>query len=280
MSAAAQASRRRVLGRSPYYAVGIALAVLFLAPLLWSAWFSFQPQAGSGQSDGAGVGNYRALVEFGPGLGRYLLNSAIVALIAVAGTLIVGTLGGYAFARYDFRGKNVLFVVTLGILMVPYATILIPLYVLLKAIGLQGSLVGLALVLVMFQLPFAIFMLRISFEAVPSELDEAAMIDGCTSFGVLRRVLLPAVLPGLVTVALFAFLASWNEFIAPLMLLNDQDTFTLPLATVALAQQSFGGVDYGAIQAGVVVSSIPCLVLFLLLQRYYVRGFMSGALRG
>jgi multiple sugar transport system permease protein len=263
-----------------YYLVCFALAAVFVAPLAWSAWTSIQPQAGTSQTTGVGLGNYNALVQFKPGLARYLINSFIVSGLTVLGTLIVSTLGGYAFARYRFRGKNLLFLVTLAILMVPYATILIPLYVLLGKIGLQGSLVGLGLVLVMFQLPFATFMMRIAFEAVPAELDEAALIDGCTSFGALRRVLLPAVTPGLITVGLFAFLASWNDFVAPLILLNDQSKFTLPLAIVTLEQESFGGINYGAIEAGVVLSAIPCLILFLALQRHYVRGFMSGALRG
>jgi multiple sugar transport system permease protein len=267
----------RGLRSSAYYVVCTLLAGLFVAPLAWSAWSSLQPH---GESGGGRLANYDALMHFGPGLPQYLLNSVVVSAIAVIGTLVVGTLGGYAFARYDFPGKNVLFVVTLAILMVPYATILTPLYVLLNAAGLQGSLVGLGLVLVMFQLPFAVFMLRVSFEAVPAELDEAAMIDGCTPFGAMCRVVLPAVRPGLVTVGLFAFLASWNDFVAPLILLNDQSRFTLPLAIVTLEQQSFGGIDYGAIEAGVVLSALPCLVLFLVLQRSYVRGFMSGALRG
>lgn len=267
-------------GPAVYYAAGLLLAAVFVGPLLWSAWASIQPQAGTGQLNGVGLGNYSDLVHYQPGLATYLLNSTVVSAITVAGTLIVSTLGGYAFARYRFPGRNALFLLTLAILMVPYATILIPLYVVLQKVGLQGSLLGLGLVLVMFQLPFATFMMRISFDAVPNELDEAAMIDGCTSFGALRRVLLPAVAPGLVTVALFAFLASWNDFVAPLILLNSQSKFTLPLAVVTLEQQSFGGINYGAIEAGVVLSAIPCLILFLGLQRYYVRGFMAGALRG
>ena len=132
----------------------------------------------------------------------------------------------------------------------------------------------------MFQLPFATFMMRNSFEAVPRELDEAAMVDGCTSFGALWRVLLPAVKPGLITVGLFAFLASWNDFFAPLILLTDSRLQTLPLAVANLRGQVQGVVDYGATEAGVVVLALPCLVLFLILQRHYVRGFMSGAFKG
>ncbi|MFD6735882.1 carbohydrate ABC transporter permease, partial [Micromonospora aurantiaca] len=203
-----------------------------------------------------------------------------VSLLTVVLTLAVSLLGGYAFARFRFPGRNALFLLTLAILMVPYATLLIPLYVLLNRVGLQNSLVGVALVLTMFQLPFSTFLMRISFEAVPRELDEAAMVDGCSSFGALRRVLLPAVKPGLITVGLFAFLASWNDFMAPLILINDSERMTLPLAVANLRGQTQGVVDYGATEAGVVVLALPCVVLFLLLQRHYVRGFMSGAVKG
>ena len=269
-----------VLTRTPYWVLTGGLALVFLFPLVWAGVASFSPQPGSNQVDGWGFGNYETLAGYQAGIVQYLWNSVVVSGLTVLFTLTVSLLGGYAFARFRFPGRDVLFLVTLAILMVPYATLLIPLYVLLNAIGLQNSLVGLALVLTMFQLPFATFMMRISFESVPRELDEAAMVDGCSSFGALRRVLLPAVKPGLITVGLFAFLAAWNDFVAPLILITDSTKAPLPLAVANMRQQVMGIVDYGATQAGVVVLAAPCVVLFLLLQRHYVRGFMSGALKG
>jgi len=266
--------------RMPYWVFTGALALIFLAPLLWTAVASFSPHAGTNQTDGWGFGNYETLTNYQAGVWRYLANSAFVSLLCVALTLLISFFGGYAFARFRFPGKNALFLLTLAILMVPYATLLIPLYVLLNEVGLENSLVGVALVLTMFQLPFSTFLMRISFEAVPRELDEAATVDGCSSFGALWRVLLPAVKPGLVTVGLFAFLAAWNDFFAPLILINDTEKMTLPLAVSNLRGQVQGVVDYGATEAGVVVLALPCMVLFLLLQRHYVRGFMSGALKG
>ena len=264
----------------PYWVFTTALAVIFLYPLIWTAVSSVAPRAGTGQTDGWGLGNYLTLANYQAGVWVYLGNSLIVSTLTVAMTLIVSTLGGYAFARFTFVGKNVLFLTTLAILMVPYATVLIPLYVLLSSVGLQNSLFGVALVLTMFQLPFSTFMMRISFESVPKELDEAAMVDGCSTFSVLWRVLLPAVKPGLITVGLFAFLAAWNDFFAPLILINDSNRMTLPLAVANLRGQVQGVVDYGATEAGVVVLALPCIVLFLILQRHYVRGFMSGAFKG
>jgi multiple sugar transport system permease protein len=267
-------------GRAGFYTTGIALAILFLFPMVWAGYSSVQGQPGSPQSQGFGFGNYVAVARYGEGLLTYLGNSLAVSAMSVAGTLVVSALGGYGFARFRFPLKNVLFLATLAILMVPYATILIPLYVLLGFLGLQNTLFGLSVVLVMFQLPFSLFMMRNSFEAIPRELEESALVDGCTSFTALTRILLHAVRPGLVTVALFAFLVSWNEFFAPLILLNSTDKFTMTLAVVNMRTATHGSIDYAALEAGVVVMAVPCLLLFAFMQRSYVRGFMSGALRG
>jgi len=266
--------------RTPFWVFSGALAVIFLFPLVWTSVASVSPHPGTGQVDGWGFGNYVTLAHYQAGIGQYLTNSGIVSGLTVVLTLLVSTLGGYAFARFRFPGRNLLFMLTLAILMVPYATLLIPLYVLLNKLGLQNSLVGVALVLTMFQLPFSTFMMRISFESVPRELDDAAMVDGCSAFTALWRVLLPAVRPGLITVGLFAFLAAWNDFMAPLILINDTNRMTLPLAVSNLRVQVQGVIDYGATEAGVVVLALPCVLLFLVLQRHYVRGFMSGALKG
>ena len=266
--------------RTPYWVFTGAIALVFLFPLLWTGVASVSPQPGTNQVDGWGFGNYQTLAGYQAGIGQYLANSAFVSLLTVALTVTVSCLGGYAFARFRFPGKDVLFLATLAILMVPYATLLIPLYVLLNRVGLTNSLVGVALVISMFQLPFSVFMMRVSFEAVPRELDEAAVVDGCSSFTTLRRVLLPAVRPGMITVGLFAFLTAWNDFMAPLILINDSARITLPLAIANLRSQVQGVVDYGATEAGVVILALPCTVLFLLLQRHYVRGFMSGAFKG
>jgi len=277
---ASRPALQATFSRTPQYVLTGGLAVLFLFPMVWSAIASVSPQGGTKQVNGFGLGNYVTLMHYGAGVPTYFFNSLIISLMTVTLTLLVSVIGGYAFARFSFFGKNVLFLLTLGILMVPYGTLLIPMYVLLNTIGLHDSLIGLSLVLALFQLPFAIFMMRISFESVPRELEESALVDGAGSLGVLRRIMLPAVLPGLVTVGLFAFLAAWNDFIAPLILINGDKNYPLPLAIATLRQQTSYTIDYGATEAGVVVMAVPCLLLFILLQRYYVRGFMSGAIKG
>lgn len=260
--------------------LGLVIGLLFLAPLLWSAVTSVAPLGGTSQTDGFGLGNYQRLVDFGAGLPTYLANTVVISALTVAITLTLTTLGGYAFARFNFPGKNVLFVTVLAILMVPYASLLIPLYVVMGEMHLTNSLLGLSLVLTLYQLPFGVFMMRVAFESVPSELEEAAIVDGAGPIRTLFSVMLPAALPGLITVGLYTFLAAWNDFIAPLIFINDSDLAPLPLALASLRQQSLGAIDYGATQAGVIVLALPCVALFLLLQRFYVRGFLNGAVKG
>ena len=250
------------------------LVVFFVGPLVWVVWGSLR----RGQRF-TGV-NFERLIDYGAGLWTYLGNTGVVVVVTVAGSLVVAILAGYAFARLSFPGKNVLFVAILAILMVPHTSLLIPLYVWLGKIGLGNNLIGVGLVMVMYQLPFSVFMLRNSFEAVPKELEEAALIDSCTQFGALFRVVLPAVTPGLVSVGLFAFLASWNEFVTPLILLNDGSKYTLPLALVNLVQGDWGTIDFGALQAGVLVSAAPCVLLFFFLQKAFVSGMTNGAVKG
>jgi multiple sugar transport system permease protein len=269
-----------MFARTPYYVFTGGLVIIFLFPLVWALVSSFSAQAGTAQAVGYGFGNYERLFNFQEGLPRYFMNSVVISALTVLFTVTVSTLGGYAFARFDFPGKNILFLLTLAILMVPSATLLIPLYVLLRQLDIDNTLLGLSLVLAVYQLPFATFMMRVSFEAVPRELEESALVDGATSLDVLRSIMLPAVLPGLITVVLFAFLAAWNDYFAPLILISDPSQSPLPLAIAVLRQQTMGAIDYGATEAGVVVMAVPCILVFVLLQRYYMRGFMSGAVKG
>ena len=276
----------RALKTGAFHAVSGALAVAFLFPLVWAFLNSVKTSEEAGRvpptwfPESLSLENYSGLTSYGEGLGTYLYNSIVLSLLTIVGTVVVCVLGGYGFARFRFRGRGLLFGVTLAILMVPYATILLPLYIVLGELGLQNSLIGLSLVLIMFQLPFGVYMMRNSFESVPRELEEAALVDGCSDFGAMRHVSLRIVTPGVVTVALFAFLTSWNEFLAPLIFLNDGGKYTLPIMLVNIRSGAYGAVDYGALQAGVVVAMIPCLVLYVALQRFYVSGLVAGALRG
>ena len=277
---------RAAAGTTVFHAVGLILAGLFLAPLLLAGLNSIKSPAEANQQpptwfpQSFSLQNYERLATFGEGIGLYLWNSVVLSGVTVLGSVIVCTLAAYGFARFRFPGKNLLFVSTLAILMVPYATILLPLYLVLSWIGLQNTVFGLALVLIMFQLPFGVFLLRNSFESIPRELEEAALVDGAGPITALRYISLPLVSPSIATVALFSFIASWNEFLAPLIFLNGGDQYTLPIMLVNIRSNAYGVVDYGAMQAGVVIAIVPTLIVYLLLQRYYVAGLTNGALRG
>lgn len=272
-------NRRSLPEKITYYLITGILALAFLLPMVWTLIASIQPSPGSNQTDGYGFGNFVTLAHYGNGLGTYLKNSVILTVVAVVATLFVSATGGYAFARFRFRGKNKLFILVLSVMMVPYAALLIPLIVWMKTLHLQNSLVGVGLIIMLFQLPFGVFMMRNAFAAVPRELEEAALIDGCSGIGAFRRILLPAVRPSLVTVGLFSLLAAWNDFMVSLYLLS-MNKAPLPLAMVNMRQQTMGVIDYGLTTAGVVVLTLPAALLFLALQKYYVKGFTSGAVKG
>jgi multiple sugar transport system permease protein len=146
-------------------------------------------------------------------------------------------------------------------------------------LGLANSHVGLAIVHTVIQLPFSIYLMRNSFEAVPREIEEAALIDNCSPLRMLIKVFIPLVMPGIITVALFAFITSWNEFISALIFMNSEKSFTVPVMLVSVRTGRQSSIDWGALQAGVILSIIPCIAIYLALQRHYVSGFLSGAVK-
>ena len=277
---------RRRLWTALIYLFCTVLAVLFLAPIVLSLLSSLKSPAEAAAvpptylPNKLSFENYRLLGEYGVGLWRYLYNSTVVAVFTVLLTLVLSLLGGFGFARFSFPGKNILFVVVLATLMIPFQSILTPLFIILGALKLQNTLLGLVFVYTAFQLPFGLFLMRNSFETIPRELEESALLDGCTPLGMLFRVMLRLVAPGLVTVALYAFINSWNEFLAALIFMNQETNYTLPVMLVTVRSGLYGQVDWGALQAGVIVAIIPCVLLFLVLQRYYVEGLTGGAVKG
>lgn len=277
---------RKIVQGAAYHLFSSVLAIVFLLPIVWVTLNSFKSSGEANQSPPTwfpqtwSLDNYLKLSDFGSGIGIYLWNSLSLSVLVVVGTVIVTVLAGYGFARYTFRGKGLLFGSTLLVLMVPYATILIPLFMVMSWLGLANTTIGLALVQIMFHLPFSTFLMRNSFDSIPREIEEAALVDGCGTFSSFRHISLPLVVPGIVTVALFGFIASWNEFLAPLIFLSGENSYTLPVMLVNLSSGQYGEVDYGALQAGIVVTIVPVLILYLFLQRYYVSGLVNGALRG
>lgn len=282
------AARRVRLGRARYLvaAVCIAICVVMLMPLVMSLLASVKPPAEAAASPPTylphdlSFESYRRLWSYQQGLPRYLLNSMGTALLTIAITLVLTVPAGYALARFPVPAKEVIFVVLLVALIVPYQALLTPMFLMFARLELTNSLLGLAIVHTVIQLPFSLYILRNSFSAVPRELEEAAVVDGASYWQTLVRIFIPAVRPAIVTVALFAFITSWNEFLGALVMMSRSDRFTLPLILAAArTETSLGGTDWGMLQAGITISMVPCIAVYLLLQRYYLSGLMSGALK-
>ena len=281
-------SARGRVRRSRYLvaALCIAICTIMFAPLAMSVLASVKPTAEAAASPptyvphAVSLDSYERLWTYQEGLPTYLANSFGTALLAIALTLALTVPAGYALARFPIPGKEVVFVVLLLALIVPYQALLTPMFLMFAKIGLTNTLLGLAIVHTAIQLPFSLYILRNSFSAVPRELEEAAMIDGASSWRVLVRIFIPAAVPAIVTVALFAFITSWNEFLGALVMMSKGSTFTLPLIlSAARTETSLGGTDWGMLQAGITISMVPCILVYLLLQRYYVSGLMSGAVK-
>jgi multiple sugar transport system permease protein len=276
---------RRWIAPTAYYVLATLLALIIAMPIVWSVANSFKPAADaladpvSLISRTFSVENYRTLDTAGAGWTAYATNSLLVAAGTVLLTVLLSVPAGYGFSKFRFPGQNTLFVVAMATMMIPFQSILTPLFLILKTIDLQDTLLGLVVIYVTFQLPFSIFMMRNAFDAVPRDVVEAARIDGCSAFTLLVRIVGPLTIPGIVTVALFAFLASWNEFLAALIFISGQGKFTLPIMLVNVSSGLFGIIDWGALQAGVTLTMLPCVVLFLFLQRFFVSGLMAGAVK-
>ncbi|MBM7412584.1 multiple sugar transport system permease protein [Clavibacter michiganensis] len=267
---------RASMPRLAWYVACGCVALLFLYPLGIMLGTALTAQDGS-----VGLGNLQRLLTPTGGLDLVtsLRNSVFVSLLVTAITVVVSTLAGYAFARLPFQGSDVVFFVVLITFMIPFQAIITPLFLTLIELDLDNSLVGLSLVLATFNLPFGIFLMRNSFAAVPASLEEAALIDGNTPLQAMRRVMLPIAIPGVVSTALLTFFSAWNDFFATLILITDQSLYTLPVSLNILSAGQNNTVDWGLMQTGVAVTVLPCVVLYLLLQRYYVAGLISGAVK-
>ncbi len=270
-----------------WWVVCVCLAIAFLYPLSVMLSMALKGPAEQGSIPPTLIPNDPTLLNFtrlanhqgGLNVFANLGNSVVVTLAATVGTVLVATLAGYALARAKFPGSNILFFLILATFMIPFQAIITPLFMVLKTLQLNNSLLGLIVVYITFNLPFGLFIMRNAFAAVPTTLEEAAQVDGCGIFSGLRHILLPIVLPGIITTALLTFFASWNEFFAALILITDQEKFTLPVTLTLVTSGQFGTVNWGALQAGVALTIIPCIVIYVLLQRYYVSGMLSGALK-
>jgi multiple sugar transport system permease protein len=263
-------------------AVLLVLAIPIMLPFLWMFSTSLKPITEVNQyppvwiSPNMTIQPYIDMFSFLP-FATYTLNSLLVALSATVLTLFVGGLAGFALSRFKFKGKHLLLMVFLLSQMLPGASVIIPLFQLLREIGLYDSLIGLTLIHTSILLPFVIWLLYGFFNTVPREVEDAALIDGCSPINALVRVILPLILPGLGATALFAFLGSWNEFFFALLLASSDSARTIPVG-IGLFVGEYRDV-WNQMSAAAILFSIPPLVLFMMMRKTFVKGLSAGAIK-
>lgn len=259
--------------------IGMALFALF--PLLWMLSVSFmQPGEASRFPPPllpmhATLANYHELFERA-GMGRYLLNSAVVAGAATLLSLLFNLAAGYAFAKLRFAGRERVFRSLLAALVIPAQVAMVPLFLIMKWLGLVNSYGG--VVVPALASVFGIYLVRQYARSIPDDLLEAARIDGAGELRIFTMIVLPLLKPIVVTLAIFTFLASWNDFMWPLIVLSDQAWQTAPVALAGLSREHVQ--DNELMMAGSVVTIIPVLLLFLVLQRHYIQGLLLGSVKG
>ncbi|PMC75238.1 carbohydrate ABC transporter permease [Brachybacterium sp. UMB0905] len=273
-------SRTRVRPRDAVRTVNLtALALLVLIPLLWTVLGSFKSPSELAQRPPTLLPetwrpeNYvQALTSFD--VLRYLTNSVIVVVVATLLTLIINSMAAYALSRYNFRGRDLLFLVTLATIMVPLQVILIPVYQVTASLGLTNSLWG--VILPAIATPTGVFLLRQYMLTIPDELIDSARVDGAREFGIFWRVVLPLCKPALAVLAIFSVLWRWNDFLWPLVVTNER-TRTLPVALARFASQEV--VPFNLVLAISVVSMVPVLICFLVFQKQIVQGIAATGMK-
>lgn len=275
----------RRLGRILYYVLNIILSILFLGPFVWTLVTSIKPTdqilTYPPQLIPRSVTfeHYKTVLTVNDGLFlQYALNSLLVTVFTISLVLIASSLAGYAFANLRFRGINLIFIALLAIMMVPVQSLLIPLYGLMRNLGLLDTYWGLVLVYSTFQLPFCVFMMRNTFSSLPVSLRESALLDGCTELKVFTKIYLPLALPGLATVLVYSFMHTWNEFLVALIFNSKDSIQTLQVGLTNFYLSRYR-TSWEMITSGSIITMIPVMLVFIFLQRYFVQGLTAGAIK-
>jgi multiple sugar transport system permease protein len=258
----------------------VLLALIALAPLLWMLSVSFMPAGAASHFPPPllparfTLDNYRELFER-IGIGHYLINSVIVASAITVLSLLVNTMAGYAFAKLQFRGRERIFGALLAALVIPAQVTMLPLFLIMKQLHLVNTYGG--VVVPSLATVFGIFLVRQYARSIPDELIEAARIDGAGEARIFFQIVLPMLKRVLVTLTIFTFLGAWNDFMWPLIVLTDASHYTLPVALASLSREHIQDVEM--MMAGAVITVLPVLALFLVLQRYYIQGLLLGSVK-
>ena len=213
-------------------------------------------------------------------IGRYFINTLIVMSMSLTGTLVISSMAAYVLSRFEFIGRRVIFFMFLAGLMFPVFLALVPLSFLVSDLHLTATYHGLALVYIAYSLPFTIFFLTGFFKSLPSEVAEAAIIDGANQYQVFFQIMLPMAKSGLIAMGIFNFIGQWNQFLLPLVLMPNPDRYLLSQGLQFLAIQQGYGNDYSALFAALVITMVPTLIIYVLFQRRLESGLTAGALKG
>lgn len=268
------------------YVFLIGYAILMFTPFAWSVITSFKTLPDSVRltviPQPFTLDAWKYVFEnLDPSIFRLFANSFGIALAITLSNLLLASLAGYAFARMRFPGREVLFLVVLATLMIPDQLRLVPVYLIMNAIGLtRGPGQYLSVVLVMAIMGTNIFLMRQYFLSIPHEIEEAARIDGASAFTTFWKVMLPLATPALSAVAILQFQGAWNSFFWPLILLRDQDYFTIPISLAFFRTAGGFSTNYPPLMAVVVLATLPVLILYIFFQRYFVEGIASSGVKG
>jgi multiple sugar transport system permease protein len=281
---------KRPLSRVVVHLILIAGSAVFLFPLLWMISTSLKPVEETMLTPPQWIpsvwhfDNYLKAVTYGSQVLGYIpfleygKNTLLLCLLVVSGTVVSNALIAYGFARLQWPGRNALFGVTLATMMIPFPVLMVPMFVLFRHLGWVGTFRPLWIP-AWFGSAFNIFLLRQFFLTIPRELSDAAVVDGCSQFQVFRHIILPLARPALAVVALFSFLATWNDFLGPLIYLSDQRMFTLSLG-LQFYQSQHGGTEWHLLMAAATIVVLPIIVLFFFAQRTFIQGIALTGIKG
>jgi N,N'-diacetylchitobiose transport system permease protein len=275
-------SQRSRAGTVAANTVGVLFVIVMAFPVYWVLNTAFKPASEvlsftpSFWPEHPTLDNFVSAIK-APFFLVDLRNGLIITSTAVAGAIVVGFLAALAIARFRFYGRRALIMVVLGVQLVPFLSLLIPLYLLLNRANLTNSLVGVSVTYLVLILPYTVWMLRGFIAAVPRELDEAALVDGCSRWQTFYRIILPLTGPGLVATSIYGFIQAWNEFII-INTLNNPETQNL--MAWLLQNQTLRGTAWGPLMAGALITSLPVVVFFLIIQRNIAVGLTAGAVKG
>ncbi len=257
-------------------------ALVFLFPFVWMVATSLTTDSELFKTPPSIIPNpvdtsaYERLFSGEIPLGRWILNSLGVSIAVMLLQVLTSAMAAYAFTRFEFRGRNAIFVLFLATLMVPFQVMVVPLFIELRYLGLLDSYAG--LIIPEIAMPFGVFLLRQAFLSIPRDYEEAAFVDGAGHIRVFARIILPMSKPALATVAVFSFMGSWNNFLWPLVVINNPELMTLPLGLSSLSSRFV--TDWNLLLAGATLSVLPIVAVFLFAQRYILQGVAMSGLKG